>query len=243
MCFSGKVSYIAGGILLSLGLCCISICCFASGHHGVKQRLSYFPLAIVPLLFGMQQITEGFVWSDLQNETAIGIYMYMAYAFWCFWIPFAFMIAEIGYFRINSRSPTTRRKARFRMVVLMINTLIGFAFMIYMTTSILKKPLQATIRGGHILYNGNPRATYAVAPDTWSIGNGFGVSLYVYLIISSMCVTSMKGGRLLGIVSAITLTITLVVYHITWTSTWCFFQAIVSVIIVWMIWSSVTRAN
>lgn len=100
-----------------------------------------------------------------------------------------------------------------------------------------RAPMNATVHGNHILYGYGTDATYAISPSRWTAGDIIGVALYIWLVISSMFFTSMRGGWFLGLVSAITLVIALAVFHITWTSVWCFFEAIVSLIILWMVYT------
>jgi len=52
MCFSAEASFIAGGILSIAGIVTLA----------KTQNPSYRALASIPLLFGLQQIGEGFVW-------------------------------------------------------------------------------------------------------------------------------------------------------------------------------------
>jgi hypothetical protein len=96
MCFSAKASFLASGLLLSVGVATVAI---AQG----KADRSILPLAMAPLFFGFQQATEGFVWLGIQAQplasgdestptTLLGAaltYLFFAYAFWPVWIPWS----------------------------------------------------------------------------------------------------------------------------------------------------------
>src|SRR5205823_1322981 len=57
------------------------------------KKPSYLGLAVVPLMFGIQQISEGFVWQALnhdnveQTRSASLVFLFFALAFWPWWFP------------------------------------------------------------------------------------------------------------------------------------------------------------
>ena len=132
--------------------------------------------------------------------------------------------------------------SKTRFIWLCVNTVIGIALLIDVIVGLYRKPVHARIQGNHILYGYDTTAAYAISPCSWSVGDTFGIGLYIYLIISTMCLTSARGGLSLGVISSITLVISIVVFQRTWTSIWCFFEAIVSVIILLIIWEEL-RVN
>jgi hypothetical protein len=95
MCFSAKASFLASGLLFSVGAATVAI------SQGKADRCS-LPLAMTPLFFGLQQATEGLVWLGIQaqplasregsNPTTLMAaltYLFFAYAFWPVWIPWS----------------------------------------------------------------------------------------------------------------------------------------------------------
>lgn len=238
MCFSAKASFGVGGLLVFLGLFSLGLACFLPYRSGVKQRLAYFPLSIIPLLFGIQQISEGFVWLDITDESAIRVFTFMAFAFWSFWIPFSFALIEFNH--VGKRNKKWRLSSKTRLLWCIINAVIGFILLVFIVISLYQKPLHATVQGKHILYGYDTHAAYAVNPSSWTFTDAIVIALYIYLIISTMCLTSARGGTLLRIVSAITLIISIVVFQQTWTSIWCFFEAIVSVLIIYILFQELT---
>ena len=58
MCFSASASFVAG-----TGLCVVGV---AALRQTVAR--SEIPLAMIPLLFGLQQLTEGVIWLTFHHE-------------------------------------------------------------------------------------------------------------------------------------------------------------------------------
>lgn len=220
MCFCSVASFVVGGLLLFLGIVTLFVVIF-------KKSIYLLPLALVPIMFGIQQVSEGFVWKNIQNENAIKVFTFFAYAFYPFWIPAAFLVAE---FRENAP------KSLLRLIWLGLNSILGLVILIYDSTTMW--PIKARIQGHHILYGVGKSTAYVVSPHNWSIGDVFVIALYVYLIISSALLTSLRGGRILGLVTLVTFIIAVTVFSQTWTSVWCFFEAIVSIIIIYMIFAN-----
>src|SRR5947209_19813275 len=85
MCFSAEASVTAGAALLPAGAYCLSA--------AARKQPRFLPLAALPLLFGVQQIAEGFVWHGLEHghpaevRSAALVFLFFALAFWPFWIP------------------------------------------------------------------------------------------------------------------------------------------------------------
>ena len=83
MRFSPETSFIVGEILIASSFYCVS-----------KAKLSSLPLALVPLFFGIQQLSEGIVWVGFHNnnqqfiDISSFIFLFFALAFWPVWVPF-----------------------------------------------------------------------------------------------------------------------------------------------------------
>ena len=92
MCFSATVSFSAG------------IALTAVGTYTLKKSESNDerPFAAIPLLFGIQQILEGFVWLGLQNkfggpqetQSFIYLFLFIAQVLWPFWVPLSIIQME-----------------------------------------------------------------------------------------------------------------------------------------------------
>ncbi|MBJ7450464.1 MAG: hypothetical protein JHC71_00100 [Blastococcus sp.] len=90
MCFSATASFTAGTALIAVG---------AVTLHRAQGRKE-LPLAAIPLLFGLQQVSEGFLWVGLNNGLA-GLQAWSTYIFslfshvlWPRFVPLAFLLVE-----------------------------------------------------------------------------------------------------------------------------------------------------
>ena len=87
MCFSATASFTAGAALLPAGV----YCC----RQALRKERRLLPLAVVPILFGIQQVAEGFVWLAVNRgdtPAATGpalVFLFFALAFWPFWPAFS----------------------------------------------------------------------------------------------------------------------------------------------------------
>lgn len=99
MCICAEVSFGLAAALVPAGIYCVN--CVSTKN----PRL--LPIAIIPIFFGVQQISEGLIWTglrtyDTQLVTISGlVFLFFALVFWPFWIPFC------AYF--NQRDKQIRR--------------------------------------------------------------------------------------------------------------------------------------
>ena len=59
MCFSATASFVAGSTLAAIGATTIRM----------TSRRAEIPFAMIPLLFGVQQLTEGMIWLSFRGES------------------------------------------------------------------------------------------------------------------------------------------------------------------------------
>jgi hypothetical protein len=85
MCFSIEASFATGAALLPAGLYCV--------RTSLLQDRRYLALAVMPLVFALQQALEGFVWLGLRREdpdlarvASLG-FLFFAIVFWPCWMP------------------------------------------------------------------------------------------------------------------------------------------------------------
>src|SRR5262245_47232175 len=92
MCFSAEASFGSAGTLIAAGAWCLRIA-------NRRARWSW-PIAVVPLLFGVQQASEGFVWVGLHRhagrllQVSAIVYLFFALAFWPTWFSVAASVIE-----------------------------------------------------------------------------------------------------------------------------------------------------
>jgi hypothetical protein len=85
MCFSLEASLVAGTALLPVGGYCVV--------RAVRAQPRALMLAVVPLVFALQQLSEACVWWGLRHQDpavvrpAALVFLFVALAFWPFWFP------------------------------------------------------------------------------------------------------------------------------------------------------------
>lgn len=92
MCFSATASFVAGGLLCSGGLIAVS---------RLRYPKKLLALASVPIIFGVHQISEGFVWLGLDGaigiryqDLAMYFFNLIAMSFWPIFIPLSVGLYE-----------------------------------------------------------------------------------------------------------------------------------------------------
>lgn len=165
-------------------------------------------IAAVPLVFGIQQLVEGVVWVSLAepriHAAATVGYLLIAYVLWPVFLPYAVWRDETG----------PRRKKALAWFVW-----FGTAVSLYLLYFILRGPVTAALLGGGIAY-GVPLPNYAVIPGA-----------YVLATCGSCFVSSHAYIRVFGMALIASLAIAYGYYLHAFASVWCFFAAILSLII------------
>jgi len=117
MCFSATASFTAGTALTAVG-----------GMTVHKSRgWVELPIALVPLLFGIQQLTEGALWLSLRRTTGRSIF-----------IPFAILLVE-----------TSRRRRK----ALGVFQVLGVGVGVYLLFFLVRFPVTAHVHGRSIFYD------------------------------------------------------------------------------------------
>jgi hypothetical protein len=216
MCFSPEASFTVGGALLPAGIYCT--------QAAVRKDPRFVLLALVPITFGLQQISEGFVWLGLRQENAAlvehasVIFLFFAIAFWPCWIPLSLAVAE----------PRPRQQT-----VLTLLTVVGLAWLWLFYPLAIDPPkwLTTDVVGHSIRYNVGELPGFALAPRlVWRLG-------YLLMIVVPLAVgridpggnrwASLTGGLIVAVLFAIAYG----VYWQAFLSVWCFFAAVVSLLL------------
>lgn len=203
MCFSATASFTAGAVLSVVGVATIK-------KAKTKRQL---PFAVIPLLFGVQQIIEGLVWLSFGAGTpflaqiATYSFVFFAYILWPVFVPFSILLLE--------------RNAYRRKVLIVLQSIgIGVAgyFLYFMT----QNPIASRIVCDSVAYT-NPHGYGAI----------FVTGMYVLVTCLSCLVSSHRRINILGVLLVISLGVAYHAYTATYTSVWCFFAGILSICIYW----------
>lgn len=203
MCFSAIASFSAGTVLTAAGIVTIK-------KVSTKSQLAF---AAIPLLFGIQQLCEGFVWLSLTRQqyahwqqAATHAFLFFAHALWPVWVPFAALLFE-------TKQPQKTIIFGFFILGLLLSLGEIYCLSAY--------HVESRIYGHHIEYLITyPRPFVSVSEIV------YGIVTLVPCFISSF-----KKMRWFAIVLAASLVLTAIFYQAWLISVWCFFAALLSVII------------
>ncbi len=207
MCFSATASFVGGTLLTSIGAMTIL------KNKEKSQRL----FASIPIVFGIQQISEGFVWiglrsqeHDLTLKVATYIFLITAVVIWPTMVPLSMLFME---------------KIKSRRIVLCVLLVVGIAVSLFYGIGAFFFNVTAQISSFHILYSVESPPPIA------------GIASIAYLVatIPSLFVSSKKRIYQFGIIVGIAYAITQYFYMEFLISVWCFFAAIASIIIYWIL--------
>jgi len=218
MCFSAQASFITAA-----GLSIISLLSIKKTNDTKKLAL-----AITPFIFALQQTCEGLVWLTIESgNTAtllhrVGMYGFLFFAgtWWPIWIPLASCIPE----KIHKRR---KLLSSLLSIGIIAGIMLFFAWTLQ-TTGI-------EIINHHLNY---PVKNYPFAIQNKYIASGLTyiiALMYCSAIIIPLFISSLRYMWLLGIVVSVWLLISYVFYVGAFPSVWCFFAALSSIIIYFIV--------
>lgn len=212
MCFSATASFTASALLVSTGI--------FSTITAYRHNKPYLFLALIPIIFGIQQSIEGLIWLKLNAEQLSCLslypyaYLFFAYYFWPFYFPSCvYMIEENA----------LRKKILRRLIV--AGALLGTVIYLPILLEII--PIKTQVVEHSIHYE-----TYQSATLIWLYSIGY-VSI---LVLSLLCASSRKI-NLLGFITLFSAIASYCWYIYAFTSVWCFFSAVLSIYIAYLIYT------
>ncbi len=199
MCFSATASFVAGVGLLGVGVATLK----------KAEKKAEIPFAMIPLLFGVQQIIEGILWLSFGFDVAL-LTVITTYAFslfshvvWPIFVPFSIWLLEVVPWRRN---------------VIAGFQLVGLAVGAYLLYFIVKFPVTAEA-GEHIIY---------LSPHFYQIPT---MGFYLAATCIGSLFSSHKLVNVFGALAFVLFGIAYWFYAAALFSVWCFFSAVLSLII------------
>ncbi len=167
------------------------------------------PLATLPLVFAIQQAVEGGLWLSIGGtgkDTLLlsSLFLFFALFWWPAFVPFA----------VRSIEPFGWRRK-----VLTAACLVGTALGIYLYANFLLNPTPASVVNQCIYYNYS--APYSMVAAI----------IYILVTVGAGVMSSRYMVKVVFSVMAVSAFIASWLYYENFTSVWCFFAAIVSVLI------------
>lgn len=213
MCFSASACFGAGAVLVPTGLYSLT--------RAYKTNRRFLAFAAFPLLFGLQQIIEGSLWVALDNQsvTAIHIaataFLFFAYFLWPFFVPLAALLVET---------------CALRQRIFLVFSVVGFVFGASLYVPLLFYPdwLSVTTVKGSILYR--PTLVYDELVSRTAVR-----VFYAFIVAIPLLFSSIKTVRYFGVLIFLSVALSVVYFRYAFVSVWCFFAAILSVYIVYVI--------
>ena len=208
MCFSASANFVGSAVLGTIGVVTLT---------KVKHRRELL-FASLPTLFAIHQFIEGFVWLGLDGILSPNVTHDMGAAFVLYaqgLLPFLLPLSVLLF--------EPDRKSRRRMLPFAI---IGCLTTLYMLWGLTAYPLQIFVRGNSIVYI-NP----ATNNTTLAI-------FYVIATCGSLFFSQVRAMVLFGAANLVILLAVMAVKRYAFTSLWCAYAAIASIIILAYFWKS-----
>lgn len=203
MCFSAQASLIASAGLAVIGVISIT-------------RASTFPqcvFASIPLIFAVQQFSEGFLWISLLDpqhklwyNPSMYAFLFFAQVLWPSFVPVSILLLE---------------KDPKRKCILKYFTGIGILTGSYFLYCLFYYPVNAIAQSHHIKYD-------LEFPPSLKWISGL---LYIVAAVFSPFISSIKWVRLFGCILLISYLITRIFYRDYLVSVWCYFAAVLSLVV------------
>lgn len=231
MCFSAGASFSASAFLAVVGLVAL-----------FRAPRGYRMLAVIPLLFAIQQFSEGWLWLILTKQPNVpsgplGIpfkllgkasqrlsyymdvkqvvtntFLFFAYVVWPIWIPTAF-------WRIENHGT-------LRYVMLFACFILGALVSGTLLFGMLMTNMSGAAVACHIVYS---------VPKFLQPYQQEALATYAVAVITPFFISSLPGSTVMGIAVLGSLLVTLYAWAAHLTSVWCFFAALLSILVLWFL--------
>jgi hypothetical protein len=215
MCFSPEASFVGGIIISTVGIATVR----------KVHKPSQVVFASIPLFFGIQQITEGFLWMSLLSpelsmvqKISTNMFLIMAEVLWPIIIPLSVLYME----------ENTQKKR-----ILWILLGMGMSLSLYYAFCLMFFHVKPQIVGFHIQYNTDFPKSLAILAFT----------IYLIATITPLFVSSIKKTHLLGGLMFFSCLVTVIFFSQYLTSVWCFFAALISGVVFWILRDSKREFN
>lgn len=206
MCFSASASFVSSAVLL------------AGGAFALKQvkSPSQRAFAAIPIIFSIQQFTEGLLWltdgesESIWQKTLMYTFLFFAQIVWPFWVPYSM-------WRIETNE--SRKK------ILKLLLFFGIGESLFLAYGIFFHAVDFQITHSHIKYIISYRASY---PEYMSV-------FYFIPTVFPFFFSTVKRIYILYLLVCASAIVTYFLYKEYFISIWCFFAALISYSIVYIL--------
>ena len=210
MCFSAGASFGAGAVLFVAG---------AAAMSKAKTRPRRL-FAAIPFIFSVQQIIEGVLWVTLRHPDEgffqqLFTYLFLVFAWtvWPIWIPLS----------IRGLEQDSHRKKQLTLCLY-----LGIAVSVCVACIFLVYPVKVMPMRNHIHYLFEFPSSIRQLVWVCSIP-------YFIATVVSPFISGHRRVKWLGMAFLVSYIITLIFYKNYVVSVWCFFAALLSVVVIWIL--------
>ena len=208
MCFSATANFVGSGVLGAVGVVTLT---------KVKHRRELL-FASLPTLFAIHQFTEGFVWLGLDGMLSPTVTHNMGAAFMLYAQGLLPILAPLS---VMLFEPT--KKCRRRMLPFVI---VGGLTALYVLWGLAAYPTDIYVRDNSIVYSNYATSNIAIG------------ILYVIATCGSLFFSQFKMMVMFGAVNLAILLVVEAIKEYAFTSVWCAYAALASIIILVYFWRS-----
>lgn len=208
MCFSATANFVGSGVLGSIGVVTLT---------KVKHRRELL-FAALPTMFAVHQFMEGFVWLGLDGVLSPQVAHNMGAAFMLYaqgLLPFLLPLSVVLF------EPTV--KERRRMLPFLA---LGTGLALYILWALIAYPVQISVKGNSIVYMNQATNNTVVAV------------LYVIATCGALFFSKIRDMVIFGAANLVILLVVMEVKRYAFTSLWCAYAAMASLIILAYFWRS-----
>ena len=216
MCFSASASFTAGAFLVPIGA-------YAVASAISLKRYHYILLALVPFFFGIQQIIEGGVWLSYDTNAKENLHLFslgfvfFSHFFWPFWIPISVYIIMRNH---------TCTRAWVTLFLAVVGCILGVVS--YIPFLLNPESIQVALCASSIQYS------YQTVLDAL-IGTNIGKYVYIAIIILPLWICRDWAVKIMGVLVLLSVIASYLFYSYAFNSVWCFFSAVISMYVVYII--------
>ena len=208
MCFSAAANFTGSGVLGTIGVLTLT---------RVKHRRELL-FASLPTLFAVHQFIEGFVWLGLDGILSPKVTHNMGAAFMLYaqgLLPFLLPLSVLLF------EPDAQSRRRMQPFLL-----IGGLTALFILWALIAYPTQIFVKSNSIVYINQ------------ATNNTFVAVLYVIATCGSLLFSKVKDMVIFGVANLAILLVVMAVKRYAFTSLWCAYAAVASVIILVYFWKS-----
>lgn len=199
MCFSTEASFTAAVILGGMGIATTK----------TAPNKNFYLLASIPLLFAVQQLSEGLIWYNFAYyplpatflDFVIRFYLTFAFLVWPVWIPLSLFVVE---------------SVSWRRVLIGAVLFAGCCLSFINLSFAVDQEAAVQVVNHSIQYLGK-------APNQ--------IIIYPLIVLIPSFLSSLRNMSLFGVLIAAGYILASYFYQTTFVSVWCFFSAIISLVI------------